>query len=473
MYPMSLFFSKMPAHLNTAHTRDDAFIYRFKAAGYLVKIDRTYLCFDSVSARHDFGEWVKHQAASYWKQNGLSIRALAPGMVVQYGWRFRDFSPEWRRRNGYVFNAAVSEPIVGELGFGPSFPIAPYELGLFNFEYKQQGREAPPPSFLPPRLATGNASVRAPSVSLASRLNTVDSTTRSPAPSETASHVNRAPTPAYVNGTLDAADEAEDVKPSAEVLRRAEELANAIRAQSASLPVAPSPVFADAQPLSPSPADAHRAVAPAVTAHAPSTAASAAGPAPSISSMSACTAEQPAPTNRRRRLTAMELTDFERELDDFTSSAADAVMGSASPPAATRSEAAPVNGAAMSSPPSAPTGSGSTETRAAQATSSAEQSQTLAIRSGGSLPGDYQPLTPVSLAAPFSAPASIAHSNTDPVPDATSRDIASTDDLAATPTVPAVPAKPLPPVTAKVGAAIPGLPVRPSFVDPPPFDYRM
>ncbi|GAA5879818.1 hypothetical protein JCM3774_001392 [Rhodotorula dairenensis] len=357
-FPAALLNHKVPRDLLIEHVHDDAWIHRFHADGYMIRASQIYLCFASGSDRRAFGEWVKRTASRYWKKNGLTIKSLQPEDIAAFGWQFRHFSPEWRHRFGYrLADASPSNPTVGELGFGPDAEMGPYELGWFPFEYTQQGRSMPPADFVPPRVTAVRLETYARGESLAARLDAKGRSASVTASTRSAYHQRTtSPTVAQHGKDSQAAhdhvafpikeEEDAEMKPSAEELRLAEELANAVRANTLDLGEVAMPdpaVPATRQPAA-NPAE------PQLT-----------GPSPPLLPQNSETDapvshtggsigddpvlvhafEQQSVPSRLRRVTAMELMDFEDELEDFTASAAEAVLDHDSPPLAAHSPPLP------------------------------------------------------------------------------------------------------------------------------------
>lgn len=342
---------KSPRDLQIEHTCDDAWIHRFHADGYMVRQRQVYLCFSSASDRRAFGEWVKSAASRYWKKNGLAIKSLLPSDIVDFGWQFGHFSPAWRRRHGLrLAHVAPRRPTVGEIGFGPDAVPHSVQLGWFPFEYIQAGRDQPPADLVPPQvaLAAARRSSHAPSEPLAARLGDGSSRADSlAAASLWSAWDRRTSTPA---GALDGGDfvvaaedtafpsvkEEEDaeMKPSAEELRRAEELAVAVRINILGSANTSTPRAMEA--TEPHETTDTTATAPSTPlfsslASAIPTPVSLEGSPPPIGGATIVhAAEQQAALSRLRRVTAMELMDFEDQLEDFTASVAEALGSSSS-----------------------------------------------------------------------------------------------------------------------------------------------
>lgn len=234
-FPAALLNTKVPRDLLVEHVSDDAWIHRFRADGYMLRASQFYLCFATASDRRAFGKWVKGTGCRSWKKNGLTIKSLSPEDVASFGWTVRPLSPALRRRVGYrLEDASPSRPTVGELGFGSDADMTPFELGWFPFEYTLQGRMQPPADFVPPRLAAARLSAQTPSEPHSTR---TDDATFMPS----ARHRRTASPAAALNGADSRAahedlafpikdEEDAEMKPSVEELRRAGELANAVRA---------------------------------------------------------------------------------------------------------------------------------------------------------------------------------------------------------------------------------------------------
>lgn len=325
----------------------------------MVRQRQVYLCFSSGTDRRAFGEWVKTTASRYWKKNGLAIKSLLPNDIVDFGWHFGHFSPAWRRRHGFrLSDTAPNRPTVGELGFGRDAVPDSIELGWFPFEYTQAGRDQPPADLLPPRvaLATARRPSHAPSEPLAARLGDGPVRSGSLATSISSTWDRRTSTPAgTLNGGEDLLAAAEDpafpsvqeegdaeMKPSAEELRRAEELAAAVRinilgsANNTSTTVVEATESREtADTTATATATSPSTPLPSSFASEMPTPVSLTGSPPPIGGVTPVhVAEQQAAPSRLRRVTAMELMDFEDELEDFTASVAEALSSSMSPPAA-------------------------------------------------------------------------------------------------------------------------------------------
>lgn len=350
-FPAVLLHQKPPRDLQIEHTCDDAWIHRFHADGYMVIKRQVYLCFSTGSDRRVFGEWVKTTASRYWKKNGLAIKSLLPNEIVDFGWQFGHFSPAWRRRHGFrLADTAPHRPTVGELGFGRDAVPDSVELGWFPFEYILDGRDQPPADLLPPRVALAAARwpSHAPSEPLAARLGDGPGRSGSLAASISSAWDRRTSTPAgALNGedlfaaTEDPAflsvkeEEDAEMKPSAEELRRAEELAAAVRINILGSASNTSTAVVEAS----DPRETADMTAPSTPlppfASAIQTPVSLTGSPPPVGGVTLVhVAEQQAAPSRLRRVTAMELMDFEDELEDFTASVAEALGSSMSPPAA-------------------------------------------------------------------------------------------------------------------------------------------
>ncbi|GAA5986433.1 hypothetical protein JCM10908_003753 [Rhodotorula pacifica] len=360
-YPAVLLYEKVPRDLTTEHFCDDAWIHRFHADGYMVRQGQVYLIFSSGSERRAFGEWVKGPASRYWKKNGLAFRSLLPVDITDLDWQFGHFSPSWRHHFGYEL-AGTSSRTVGELGFGPDFPIAPFELGWFPFEYTQAGRPQPPPTLLPPHATSSRRASHAPNEPLAARLAragsvaaSVTSTRQGRTPTPTASVLGESRPDANGHAALPLIDEDGDVemKPNLAELRRAEELASALRAST----VDPTDRSTLATAIAPPPALAHATDSHATPSSVPLRISNNAMATPSDVSAGSPVelptlvhaTDQPTAASRLRRVTAMELMDFEDELEDFTASAAEAFLSSGAPSSAADSSEQ-VSGDAVSAP---------------------------------------------------------------------------------------------------------------------------
>lgn len=322
-FPAVLLHQKSPRDLQIEHTCDDAWIHRFHADGYVVRQRQVYLCFSSGSERRAFGEWVKSAASRYWKKNGLAIRSLLPNDIVDFGWQFGHFSPAWRRRHGFrLADTAPHRPTVGELGFGPDAVPDSVQLGWFPFEYIQAGKDQPPAALVPPQvaLAAARRPSHAPSEPLAARLGDGPARSGSLAAED----------PAFPSGME---EEDAEMKPSVEELRRAEELAAAVRINILGSANTSTAVVETTAPrgTAETTATAPSTPLPSSFASAIPTPVSLTGSPPPVGGATLVhVAEQQAATSRLRRVTAMELMDFEDELEDFTASVAEALSSSSS-----------------------------------------------------------------------------------------------------------------------------------------------
>lgn len=162
--------------------RDDAFVWRFNAAGWVEhpsSLNELCLLFTSDADRTAFARWVIADARRYWKKNGVVARDMPREDAAPLDWRFADLAPVWRREHGFVFSTAnssssVQAPTVGELGEGPDPPPgAPphWEVGRFDFEYVWHGLQPPLRASAAVTAARRQASSAS---SLAARLGGID-----------------------------------------------------------------------------------------------------------------------------------------------------------------------------------------------------------------------------------------------------------------------------------------------------------
>ncbi|GAA5822036.1 hypothetical protein JCM3770_002259 [Rhodotorula araucariae] len=177
LFAAALTYKAIPRDLKVTGLCDDSFVWRFHAVAWAThdKTDNgTCLLFSSAKDRDAFGRWVFSDAQRYWKFNHLRARNLTVDDAARLGWRFRDFSPSWRRENGFSFAPSPTgdqPPTVGELGEGPDRPVGAPEhwlVGRFDFEYVQNG-QCPPPVRGPAHFATRARTASAGS-SLAARI---------------------------------------------------------------------------------------------------------------------------------------------------------------------------------------------------------------------------------------------------------------------------------------------------------------
>lgn len=90
--------------------RDDAFVWRFNAAGWVEhpsSLNELCLLFTSDADRTAFARWVIADARRYWKKNGVVARDMPREDAAPLDWRFADLAPVWRREHGFVFSRKV------------------------------------------------------------------------------------------------------------------------------------------------------------------------------------------------------------------------------------------------------------------------------------------------------------------------------------------------------------------------------